>query len=29
MTEYDLQINPRNAAYKIYVQGPVKNPGDQ
>ncbi len=28
-TEYDVQINPRNLAYKIYEQDQVKNPGDQ
>ncbi len=26
LTEYDVKINPSNAAYKIYEQGPVKNP---
>jgi hypothetical protein len=29
MTEYDITINPRNAAYKIFDQGPEKYPGDQ
>ncbi len=29
MTEYDVQINARKAAYKTFEQGPEKYPGDQ